>query len=123
MECKTYRELTLEQHLPDYKRIYPNATEQSRTMVAFIYYLLYKQITGFQKSQTGCATEFRCQMTPFKRLITGKKQPGGPGRSMTLRSRRSIEQVKEMERGTPAEQRKVASKLTHGRGKTTPKKK
>ena len=32
---------------------------------------------------------------------------------MTLRSRRSIEQVKEMERGTPAKQRKVTSKLTH----------
>ena len=66
MECKTYRELTLEQHLPDYKRIYPNATEQSRTMVAFIYYVLYKQITGFQKSQTGCATEFQMPDDTFQ---------------------------------------------------------
>ena len=123
MECKMYRELTLEQHLPDYKRIYLNATEQSRTMVVFIYYVLYEQITGLQKSQTGCATEFRCQTTPFKRLITGKKQPGGPGRSMTLRSGRSIEEVKEMERGTPAKQRKVTPKSTRGRGKTTLKKK
>ena len=68
------------QHLPDYKRIYPNATEQSRTKAAFMYYILYEQITSLQKSQTGCAAEFRCQMTPFKRLITGKKQPGRPGR-------------------------------------------
>ena len=73
MEHKTYRELTLAQHPPDYKKIYPNATEQSRTMAAFMYYVLYEQITGLQKSQAGCAAEFRCQMTPFKRLITGKK--------------------------------------------------
>ena len=79
MECKMYRKLTLAQHLPDYKKIYPNVTEQTRTMAAFVYYVLYEQITGLQKSQTGCAAKFRCQTTPFKRLITGKKQPGGPG--------------------------------------------
>ena len=76
MEGKMYRELTLAQHLPDYKKIYPNTTEQSRTMAAFVYYILYEQITSLQKSQTGCATKFRCQTTPFKRLITGKKQLG-----------------------------------------------
>ena len=117
MECKTYRELTLEQHLPDYKRIYPNASEQSRTMAAFIYYVLYEQITSLQKSQTGCANEFRCQMTPFKRLITGKKQPGGPGRTLPLKSGRSIDEVVEMEGGTPAKQKKVAPKSTRGRGR------
>ena len=37
MEGKTHRELTLAQHLPDYKKIYPNVTEQSRTTAAFMY--------------------------------------------------------------------------------------
>ena len=86
MQGKMYRELTLEQHLPNYKTIYPNASEQTRTLAAFIYCMLYEQITGLQKSQTGCSKEFQCQTTPFKRLITGKKQPGGPGRTMKLRS-------------------------------------
>ena len=70
LEGKTYRELTLSQHLSNYRKIYPNANEQSRTMAAFIYYVLHKQITGIQKSQTGCSEEFRCQTTSFKPLVT-----------------------------------------------------
>ena len=124
MQGKTYRELTLEQHLPKYKTIYPNASEQTRTLAAFIYYMLYEQITGLQKSQTGCSKEFQCQKTPFKRLITGKKQPGGPGRTMKLRSGRTLEEVEEMEEEIPAKKRKVTPKSTRskGRGKETPKK-
>ena len=105
LEGKTYRELTLSQHLPDYRKIYPNATEQMRTMAAFMYYILLEAITGLQKSQTGCAAEFRCQTTPFKRLITAKKQPGGPGRSSkTGKSGRKLEDVAAMEGATPAKQ-------------------
>ena len=69
----TYRDVTLHIHLPDFRRRNPNATEQTRTLAAFMYFVLYEQITGLQASQTGCATEFRCQTTPFKRLVTGKK--------------------------------------------------
>ena len=47
-------------------------------MAAFMYYALYKQLTGKPKSQQGCSDEFSCQTTPFKHLVTGKKQPGGP---------------------------------------------
>ena len=65
MEGKTYRELTLLQHLPHYRKIYPKAIEQTRTMAAFMYYILYEQITSLQKSQTGCTAEFRCQTTPL----------------------------------------------------------
>ena len=46
MQGKTYRELTLEQHLPNYKTIYPNASEQMKTLAAFVYYVLYEQITS-----------------------------------------------------------------------------
>ena len=117
IEGKTYRELMLAQHLPDYKKIYLNATEQSRTMAAFMYYILYEQITSLHKSQTGCAAEFRCQTTPFKRLITGKKQPGRPERSSeTGKSARKIEEFEKMEGGTPAKQRKVTPKSSCGRG-------
>ena len=103
MEGKTYRELTLSCHLPSFKRIYPNATEQTRTMAAYIFFVLYKQITGTRASQTGCATDFRCQTMPFKRLVTGKKHPGGPGRLSGAKggSSRSLEEVTKME-GTPA---------------------
>ena len=112
IEGKTYRELTLMCHLPNLKRINPNTKEQTRMMAAYIYCILYEQITGIRASQTGCATDFRCPTTPFKRLITGKKQPGGPGRSSEVRggSSRSLEEVAEMEGPTPAKRTRKASK-------------
>ena len=81
-------------------------------MAAYIYFVLYEQITGLRPSQTGCAVEFRCGTTPFKRLITGKKQPGRPGRSSEAKggSSRQIEEVTKMEGVTPAKQRKKATK-------------
>ena len=122
MEGKTYRELTLMCHLPNFKRINPNAKEQTRTMAAYIYCVLYEQITGIRASQTGCATNFRCLTTPFKRLITGKKQPGRPGRSSEVRggSSRSLEEVAEMEGPTPAK-RTRKGKATTATTTSTPK--
>ena len=87
LEGKTYRELTLSQHLPDAKKIYSNATDQTRTMAAFMYFVLYEQITSLKASQTGCSRDFKCQGTLFKRLVTGKRQPGGPGRSRDRETR------------------------------------
>ena len=104
LEGKTYRELTLSQHLPNYKKIYSNATDQTRTMAAFMYFVLYEQITGLKASQTGCSRDFKCQGTPFKRLVTGKKQPGGQGRASERTSKRTLEEVAELEGGTPAKQ-------------------
>ena len=122
MEGKTYRELTLMCHLPNFKRINPNAKEQTRTMAAYIYCVLYEQITGIRASQTGCATDFRCPMTPFKRLITGKRQPGGPGRSGEARggSSRSLEDIAKMEGTTPAKRTRKATKSATAT-KATPK--
>ena len=120
MEGKTYRELTLSCHLPNFKRINPNATEQTRMMAAYIYFVLYEQITGTRASQTGCATDFRCQGTLFKRLVTGKKQPDGPGRSSRVRggSSRSLEDNAEMEGDPTAKRTRRTSKTT---ATTTPK--
>ena len=106
----TYRDVTLRTHLPDFRRMNPNATKQTRTLAAFMYFVLYEQITGLQAAQTGCATEFRCQTTPFKRLVTGKKQPGGPGRGQSTKSTRSLEEVAEIEGGTPVKKAKGTPK-------------
>ena len=112
IEDKTYRELTLMCHLPNFKRINPNANEQTRTMAAYIYCVLHEQITGIRASQTSCTTDFRCQTTSFKRLITGKRQPGGPGRSSEARGRssRSLEDVADMEGAPPAKRTRKATK-------------
>ena len=111
IEGKTYRELMLMCHLPNFKRINPNAKEQTRMMAAYMYCVLHEQITGIRASQTGCAMDFKCQMTPFKRLITGKRQPGRPGRSSEARggSSRSLEDVAEMEGAPPAKRTRKAT--------------
>ena len=124
MEGKMYRELTLMCHLPNFKRINPNTKEQTRTMATYIYCILYEQITGIRASQTGCATDFRCPTMPFKRLITGKRQPGRPGRLSEVRggSSRSLEEVAEMEGATPAKRtRKAIKSATPAKAKATPK--
>ena len=122
MGGKTYRELTLMCHLPNFKRINPNAKEQTRTMAAYMYCVLYEQITGVRASQTGCAVDFKCLTTPFKRLITGKRQPGRPGRSSEARggSSRSLEEVAKMEGASPAKRTRKATKSTAA-AKATPK--
>ena len=122
IEGKTYRELTLMCHLPNFKRINPNAKEQTRMMAAYMYCILNEQITGIRASQTGCATDFRCPMMPFKRLITGKRQPGRPGRSSEARGRssRSLEDVAEIEGAPPAKRTRKATKLATAT-KATPK--
>ena len=121
LEGKTYRQLTLLCHLPNFRRINPNAKEQTRTMAAYMYCVLCEQITGVRASQRGCAMDFKAPTTPFKRLITGKRQPGGPGRSSEARggSSRSLEDVTEMEGGTPAKRTKKATPATAM--KTTPR--
>ena len=126
MEGKTYRQLMLMCHLPNFKRINSNTKEQTRTMAAYMYCFLYEQITGVRASQTGCAMDFKAPTTPFKRLITGKRQPGGPGRSSEARggSSRSLEEVAKMEGATPAKRTRKATKSAtttkatpRGRGK------
>ena len=115
LEGKTYRELTMSQHLPNAKKIYSNATDQTRAMAAFMYFVLYEQITHLKASQTGCSRDFQCQGTPFKRLVTGKKQPGGPGRSGEQRSKRTLEEVAELEGDTPAKQTRKSTRTPKSR--------
>ena len=83
-------------------------------MAAYMYFVLYEQITSLKASQTGCARDFRYQVTPFKRLVTGKRQPGRPSRLTEMRGGSSctLEEVAEMEGATPAKQRKKTPKAT-----------
>ena len=115
LEGKTYRELTMSQHLPDAKKIYSNTTDQTRMMAAFMYFVLYEQITGLKASQNGCSRDFQCQGTLFKRLVTGRKQPGGPGRSGKQRSKRTLEEVAELEGDTPAKQTRRSTRTLKSR--------
>ena len=120
LEGKTYRELTISQHLPNTKKIYSNATDQTRTMAAFMYFVLYEQITGLKASQTGCSRDFKCQGTLFKRLVTGKKQPGSLGRSSKQKRKRTLEEVAELEGDTPAKQPRKSARTPKprtGKGK------
>ena len=62
--------------------------------------------------------QIQMRMTLFKRLITGKRQPGGPGRlSKAGKSGRKLEEVAEMEGGTPAKQMNTTPKLARRRGR------
>ena len=79
LQGKTYQKLSLTQHLPNYKKLQPSGTDQMRTMAAFMYFALYKLLTGKAKSQEGWSHKFGCKTTLFKHLVTGKKQPGRPG--------------------------------------------
>ena len=84
-------------------------------MAAFMYFVLYEQITGLKALQTGCSRDFQCQGTWFKRLVTGKKQPGGPGRSGKQRSKRTLEEVAKLEGDTPAKQTRRSTRTPKSR--------
>ena len=104
LEGKTYRELTMSQHLPNAKKIYRNATDQTRTMAALMYFVLYEQITGLKASQTGCSRDFQCQGTPFKRLVTGKETTWRPRKIRRTEKQEDAREVTELEGSKPAKQ-------------------
>ena len=74
----------------------------------------YDTVHTLCEAQQNFAVDFKCPMTPFKRLITGKRQPGGPGRSSEARggSSRSLEEVRSQEGAPPAKRTRKATKST-----------
>ena len=54
LEGKLYRDLTLLCHLPNFRRIHHNASEQTRTMAVYIYFVLHEQITSLRPSDRLC---------------------------------------------------------------------
>ena len=107
LQGKMFQELSLTQHLPNHKKLHPSATDATRTMAAFMYYALHKQLTGKARSQQACSEDFGCKTTSFKYLVTGKKEPGGPGRGKGERGKSSqtVEEVKQLESGEPQQKR------------------
>ena len=97
----------------------PQCQKKTRMMAAYMYCVLYEQITGIRASQTGCAMDFKCPTTPFKRLITGKRQPGEPGRLSEARgeSSRSLEEME----GAPLAKRTRKATKSAAAAKATPK--
>ena len=114
LQGKTYQKLSLTQHLPNHKKLQPSATDATRTMATFMYYDLYKQLTGKVKSQQGCSDEFGCKTTLFKHLVTGKKQPGGPGRGKGEKGKSSqtTEEIRQLENGKQPEKKPRCSRRT-----------
>ena len=112
LQGKTYQELSLAQHLPNYKKLQLSVTDQTRTMATFIYFVLYKQLTGKAKSQQGCSEEIKCKTTPFKCSVTRNKQPDRPGRGKGEgESYLKIEEIKQQETGgSTAKKPKVTPK-------------
>ena len=112
IQGKMFQELSLTQHLPNHKKLHLTATNATRTMVTFMYYALHKQLTGKVRSQQACSEDFGCKTTPFKHLVTGKKQPGRPGRGKGERgmSSQTVEEVKQLESGEPQQKRPKCGK-------------
>ena len=52
---------------------------------------------------------------PRNPVQEGKKQPGGPGRSGEQRSKRTLEEVAELEGSTPAKQTRKSTRTTKSR--------
>ena len=50
LQGKTYQELSLIQHLPNYQKLQLNVTDATRTMATFMYYVLYQQLKGKVKA-------------------------------------------------------------------------
>ena len=104
LQGKMYQELSLTEHLPNHKKVQLSMTDAMRTMATFMHYALHKQLTGKARSQQACSEDFGCKTNPFKCLVTGKKQPGGPGRGKGEKGKSTgtVEEVKKTESGEPA---------------------
>ena len=122
MEGKTYRELMLMCHLPNFKRINPNAKEQTRTMACV--HLLHPVRTDHRHKGITDRLHHRFQMSDDTIQETDNREETtrGPGRSSEARggSSRSLEEVAEMEGPTPAK-RTRKGKATTATTTSTPK--
>ena len=105
LQGEMFQELSLTQHLPNHKKLHPSVTDATRT--TFMCYALHKQLTGKARSQQACLEDFGCKTTPFKHLVTGKKQPSRPGREKCEggKSSQTVEEVKQLESGKPPQKR------------------
>ena len=76
-------EMVIIQHLPDAEGWKVGRQPGERMMAGWLYFVLYKQVTGSTAGQDKCAEKFGCSTKQFKRMITGKWQEGGKRKEET----------------------------------------
>ena len=90
-------------------------------MAGWLYFVLYKQVTGSTAGQDKCADKFGCSVTQFKRMITGKWQEGGKRKEETAktsgeakkRKSRRLEEIAKQEGSSKKPKRIRKSKVIH----------
>ena len=79
-------EMVIAVHLPKAEGWKVGRPTNERMMAAWLYFILYKQVTGTIAGQDKCAEKFGCSITQFKRMVTGKWQEGGRRKGETKSS-------------------------------------
>ena len=70
-------EMVIMEHLPEADPWKLGRKPNEKMMATWLYFILYKQVTGSTAGQDKCADKFSCSVTQFKRMVTGKWQEGG----------------------------------------------
>ena len=110
----TGEEMVVMEHLPEADPWKLGRKPNVKMMAAWLYFILYKQVTGSTAGQDKCAEKFSCSVTQFKRMVTGKWQEGGKpkkdttgaGRVTRKRTRERLEKLEKEERGDAKKQKK-----------------
>ena len=114
-------EMVITQHLPNVDSWKVGHQTGVKMMAGWLYFVLYKQVTGSTAGQDKCAEKFHCSTTQFKRLITGKWQEGGKRKEETKsvseakkkRKSKRLEEIAEQERGMKREKKAKRAKVVH----------
>ena len=109
-------EMVIAVHLPMAEGWTTGRPADKRMMAAWLYFVLYKQVTGSTAGQDKCAEKFGCSVTQFKRMITGKWQEGGKRKEDT-KSGSSEAKKRKSERLEKLAQEKVGDKKPKRRRK------
>ena len=116
----TMEQCIIQSHLPEAQELPVGCKARARRVAGMMHFFLYKQVTGRTAGQQKCAEKFKCGLTPFKHIITGKWQEGSKGKGGTQKLSRLIAQVAKAEQeGKETKSEEPASKKV----KKTPKKK
>ena len=90
-------EIVILEHLPEAEGWKVGQPSGERMMAAWLYFVLYKQVTGSTAGQDKCADKFGCSVTQFKRMVTGKWQEGGKRKEET-KSTSSVARKRKLKR-------------------------
>ena len=99
-------EMVITQHLPNVEGWKLGHQTGVKMMAGWLYFVLYKQVTGSTAGQDKCAKKFGCSTTQVKRMITGKWQEGGKRKEETkgvseakkVRKSKRLEELAKQER-------------------------